>query len=104
MIPLSPAFAEPASWRKAPGERGIIGIIFYLIVLIFPEPKESDHDEKDWQKIGPDDSWDRKMERVILRSQNEDPNDYRDPTSQTFSIAENASCPKGNDDPWPSFP
>ena len=28
------------------------------IVLILPEPEESDDDEKNWQKIGTDDSWD----------------------------------------------
>jgi hypothetical protein len=82
----------------------MVGIIFYSILFVFPEPEEPDNDKKGWEKIGPDDSRDRKMEGIILCSQNKDPNDRRNPSGQAFPVTEDTSDSKSNDDPWPSFP
>jgi hypothetical protein len=74
------------------------------VLLILPEPEEPDHDEQDGQKIGPDDSRDREVERIIFCPKDEDSDGHGHPASYAFSITENATYPKSNDDPWPPFP
>jgi hypothetical protein len=84
---------EPNPLFLARGSQFIVDSPLFIVLsvfLILPEPEEPDDNEKDWQKIGSDDSWDRKMEGVILRSKNEDSNDHRDPCSEAFFIPENA--------------
>src|SRR4030043_229282 len=94
-------FTSPLKLAPFPGYRGQARS--ESILFIFPQPEESDYDQKNGQKVGLDKDGKSDMNGVVPCSQDEDPDDRRHPSRETFSIAKKSSYPKGDDNPRPSL-
>src|SRR4030042_1638282 len=73
------------------------------ILSIFPQPEESDHNQKDRQEVCLNNRRKLNMNGIISCTQDKNPDDRCDPGGHTLLISKKAAHPKGGDHPRPSF-